>query len=122
MDCFQMLHGSPIFEDCIRYDILIRLLDTLFGKHDQIIIDSECENEKNQRLIKDQFAIFHNCYSVPKRVANTQKCVRQTLKHIIDFLNHQYQFKKPIQWVFKKTYQRIGKDVIASSHTQLSLE
>ena len=88
MDSFHDLNQSLIFEDSIRHDIFIRLLDALFGKHDQIIINLECENDVNQQLIKDQFKTLHTFFLIPKRVAYTQKSVRQTLKHIIDFLNN----------------------------------
>ena len=55
---FHDLLKSPLFEDQTNHDIFIRLLDAFFGKHDDIMINTECENEKNQQLIKDQWNII----------------------------------------------------------------
>ena len=121
MDSFHHLSQSLVFEDSIRHDILIRLLDQLFGQHNQIIINSECENEKNQQFIKDQFKTLQTYFFIPKRVVYTQKSVRQTVKHMIDFLNNQYQFKKPIQFNPKRETIREGERTCAVNYTILDL-
>ena len=121
MDSFLDLQKSTQFEDQTISDYFIRLLNALFGKHDHIIIDSDCENEKNQELIKNQAKILAIYFQVPKRVVSTQKCVRQTLKHIVDFFNSHYQFKQPIQFNLKKNYSRIENKVVGSCHTVFSL-
>jgi hypothetical protein len=124
METFESFHDlskSKQFEDQVIYDYLIKLLDSLFGKHDEIIIDAECESEKNQQLIKNQSKILIIYFHIPKRVFSTQKCVRQILKHIIDNLNTRYQFKQPIQFNLKKNYSRIENKVIGSCHTVISL-
>ena len=102
MDFFHDLQKSTQFEDKTIHDFLIRLLDALFGKHDHIIINSDSESEKNQQLIKDQWKSISIYFKVPKTVLKTQKCVRQTLKHIVESLNSQYQFKQPIRFINKK--------------------
>ena len=124
METFESFHDlqkSKQFEDQVIYDYLIKLLDNLFGKHDEIIIDGECESEKNQQLIRNQAKILIIYFLIPKRVFSTQKCVRQILKHIIDNLNTRYQFKRPIQFNLKKNYSRIENKVIGGCHTFLSL-
>ena len=109
---FHDLQKSEQFEDQTTHDYFVKLLDALFGKHDDIIIDSECETEKNQQLIKNQ---------VPKRVFSTQKCVRQTLKHIVQFLNNKYQFKQPIQFNPIRKTVRVGENTFAASYSVFSL-
>ena len=121
MDSFHDLEKSKEFEDKVISDYFIKLLDALFGKHSDIIIDSDCESELNQELIKDQAKILIIYFQIPKRVFSTQKCVRQTLKHIVDYLNNKYKFKEPIQFDLKKTYSRIENKVVGNCHTIFSI-
>ena len=121
MDSFYDLQKSDQFEDQLIYEFLIKLLDWLFGKHDQIIIDIECESEKNQQLIRDQFSLIEWYFKVPKRVKSTQKNVRQTLKHIIDYLNNRYEFKNPIKMYSEKKSYREGSRVSSIGYTVLKL-
>ena len=121
MNSFHDLQTSDKFEDKIIYDFFIRLLDQLFGKHDHISIDSECETEINQQLIKNQSKVISFYFKVPKRVFFTQKLVRQTLKHMIDFLNSEYKFQQSVQFYLKKVSTRIGDTVIGTCHTVFSL-
>jgi hypothetical protein len=121
MESFYDLAKSTQFEDKTIHDFFIRLLDALFDQHDHLIIDSNCESEKNKQLIKDQWKLISLYFQVPKRVCSTKKCVRQTLKHIIDNLNERYQFKQPIQFNLKKDSVRVGDTVLGSSHTDFSL-
>ncbi len=121
MNTFNDLAKSQFFEDCVRYSVFIKLLDTLFDKHNEIIINSSTESETNQEFIKDQIAIIHGCFNVPKRVFQTQKCVRQTLKHIVEFLNQEYQFKNPIQFITRRDTVREGSNVFARNYSTLDL-
>ena len=121
MDSFHDLQKSTQFEDKTIYDFFIRLLDALFGKHDQIVINSDCESEKNQQLIKDQWKMIEFYFKVPKRVKSTQKCVRQTLKHIVDFINNKYQFKQPLQFNLKRETIRNGDETFAKTYTIFNL-
>lgn len=121
MESFYDLAKSAQFEDKMIHDCFIRLLDALFDKHDQLIIDSNCESEKNQQLILDQWKLISLHFQVSKRVCSTKKCVRQTIKHIVDFLNNKYQFKQPIQFNFKKDSVRVGDKILGSCHTDFSL-
>lgn len=120
-ESFHDLPKSKELEDKVIHDYLINLLDVLFGKHDNIIIDGDCETEKNQQLIKTQSKIISTYFDIPKRVFSTQKCVRQIMKHITDHLNTRYQFKQPIQFNLKKHYSRIDNKVVGSCHTVFSL-
>jgi hypothetical protein len=70
-ESFHDLEKSNKFEDKIIYDFFIKLLDALFGKHDNIIINLECENDKNQQLIKDQLKFISAYFEIPKRVFST---------------------------------------------------
>ena len=98
MDCFNDLEKSAKLDDKVIYCFLINFLDLLCGKHDQIIIDNNCETETNKQLLEEQWKIIEIYFKVPKRVKSTQRCVRQTLKHIVDYLNSKYQFKNPIKF------------------------
>ena len=60
-------------------------------------------------------------FKVPKRVQSTQKCVRQTLKHIVDFLNNKYQFKQSIKFDPKRETIRIGEETFAKTYTIFNL-
>lgn len=121
MDSFSDLQKSNALEDQMIYDYLIKLLDALFSKHDEIIIDLDCESEKNQDLIKDQAKFIVVYFEVPKRVFSTQKCVRQTLKHIVDYLNNKYQFKRAIQFKPIRKTVRAGEKTFAASYSLFSL-
>lgn len=121
MDSFYDLQKSTTFQDQTICDFFLRLLDSLFGKHDDIIIDLECETDINQQLIKNQWKPISLYFKVPKRVSNTKKCVRQTVKHIVDFLNNKYQFKRPIQFNTKRDTIREGLNVFAKNYTTFNL-
>jgi hypothetical protein len=120
MNSFHDLEKSNNFDDYLIYIFLTKLIDTLFGKSDNIIIDSNSENEKNQQLINDQWKLIEFYFKVPKRVKSTQKYVRQTLKYIVEYLNNKYQFKQPIQWKQTTTSVRDGKKTFSKSYTTLS--
>lgn len=96
MNCFTDLQKSNEFHDRMTHYFLTNLLDLLFGSHDTIHVDATCENESNHKLVHNQWEIIDAYFHVPTRIKHTQKCVRQTLKHIIDTLNSKYQFKQPI--------------------------
>jgi hypothetical protein len=102
MNSIHDLEKSTQFKDQAIVNFFFRMLDALFGKHDQIILDNESETPENQKLIQDNWKLVSAFFHVPKRVLNLQKCVRQTLKHIVDHLNSQYQFQQPIQFITKK--------------------
>jgi hypothetical protein len=115
------LQKSSQIEDKIAYEFLIMLLDSLFGQHDQIIIDAKCETEENHQLIRDHWKTISIYFKVPKRVKSIKKCVRQTIKNITDYLNNTYQFVHPVQFHLQKNFVRVGPKVIASCHTNFSL-
>ena len=121
MDSFHDLEKSNKFEDRVIYDYLIKLLDALFSKHSEIMIDLDVESEKNQELIRDQAKFIGVYFEVPKRVFSTQKCVRQTLKHIVDYLNNKYQFKRQIQFQPIRKTVRAGEKTFAASYSVFSL-
>ncbi len=121
MDSFHDLEKSSIFEDKMIYYYFVKLLDELFDKHDGIIIDNNCETEKNQELIKNQAKIVGGYFMVPKRVLETQKCVRQTLKYIVEYLNSKYQFKHPLKMFYEKKSYREGKKVTSIGYTVFQL-
>ena len=118
---FHDLKNSSDFEDLICHDLFIRLLDAIFGKHDDITVKGECESEKNIELIKDQWRHIECSYKLKNRVKSTKKCVRQTIKNIIDYLNITYQFKQPIQFIPKKQSFRSGSLSTSYSYTCLTL-
>jgi hypothetical protein len=120
-ESFSDLQKSTQFEDQLIHDFFVKLVDSLFDKHDNIIINSECETEKNQQLIKDQCKFISLNFHVPKRVFSTQKCVRQTLKHMVEFLNNHYQFKKPMQFQPIRKTVRVGENTFATSYSVFSL-
>jgi hypothetical protein len=97
MENFHILHESMQFEDRMSYEFMIALLDDMFGQHDRVIINTETECEKNRQFIKNNWKLIRQYYHVPDRLKYTQRCVRQTLIHIIDYLNGKYQFKQPIK-------------------------
>src|ERR1700722_1026384 len=119
-DSLKQLTTSTIYEDLIRHDLFIRLLDILFKKHDNIVIDGSLETPDNQALIKRQSKVLSVYYKIPGRVFSTQRCVRQTLKHMVDFLNQTYQFQHPILFVNKRETIREGSYVYAKSYTILN--
>ncbi len=121
MESFHDLQKSAKFQDQIIYDFYIRFLDKLFGKHDLIIIETGCENKENQDLIKDQWKVLEFHFKIPKRIKSTQKCVRQTLKHLVHHLNNTYQFKKPIQFNPQRETIRLGLETFAKTYTILKL-
>ena len=99
LNSFADLSKSKNFDERSAHDFLIKLLDTLFDKHDSIIIDKECETKKNEELIKSQLPILEYYFGIPRKVRSNKRCVRQTLKRIVDSLNEKYQFKNPIKFV-----------------------
>ena len=121
MDNFHDLEKSSVLEDQMIHYFFVKLLDMLFGKHDDIMINLECETEKNQQLITDQGKILGIYFGVSKRVISTQKCVRQTLKHMVDHLNNKYQFKQPIQFITRRETIREGSKVFAKNYTTFDL-
>lgn len=120
MNSFHDLAKSDNFDDSLIYGFLTKLIYELFGKSDNIVIDSNSENEKNQQLLNDQWKLIEFYFKVPKRVQSTQKYVRQTMKYIVEHLNNKYQFKRPIQWQHTIKTVRDGKQTFSKSYTTLS--
>lgn len=120
MDSFSDLQKSTELIDKIRFQFLIAFLNEIFDRQNDIIIDEACETPKNQQLIKDHWKILEAYFKVPSRVKSTQKCVRQTLKNIVDFLNQQYQFKKPITFIPSKHNTWQNQTCITHSFTKLN--
>ena len=120
MNSFCDLEKSNNFDDYLIYIFFTKLISELFGKSDNIVIDSNSENEKNQQLITNQWKLIEFYFKVPKRVQSTQKYIRQTLKYIVDYLNNKYQFKQPIQWKHVNKTVREGKQTFSKSYTTLS--
>jgi len=102
IDNFHDLRQSSQPEERIYHDFLILLLDQLFGQHDQIRIDMETETNENHATIKQQWKLIHKYYGVPDSAKYTQKCVRQTLIHIVNNINHRHGFIHPIKVVHKR--------------------
>lgn len=119
MNCFQDLSKSNKFDDQLVHHVFITLLKSIFQKHDNIIIDTNCETDENQLFIKTHAKLLANYFGIHKRVFSTQKCVRQTIKHMIEYLNTQYKFQNPIQMIHEKKSQRDGDKVISICHTTL---
>ncbi len=118
---FHDLSKSENFEDRQMYDFFINLLDELFGKHDNIQINKECETEKNQELIKSQWNIIKSYFKITASVKHTQRCVRQTIQHSVNYLNHKYQFTQPIKFNTIQKNVRVKKRVISLCYTEFSL-
>lgn len=119
MNCFTDLQKSNDLNDKMIHYFLINLLDLLFGDHLKIKIDANCENESNYKLICDHWPIIDYYFHVPNRIKQTQKCVRQTLKHIIDALNSKYQFKQPISFNPVKKSLWKNNTCISICHTEV---
>ena len=118
---FKDLSDSKNMEDQVIFDYLKRLLANLFGRHDDIIIDFHCETDVNHQLIRDQWKSISLYFKVPNRVKSTQKCVKQTLKHIVDYLNNHYQFTSPIKMSSEKKSYRAGDLQSSINYTILNL-
>lgn len=115
MISFTDLHKSDVLQDQIIYQFTIKLLDSLFSKHDQIIIDTDCETESKQKIILNNEKFLLLNFQVPKRVFTAVKCVKQTLKYVVEFLNANYQFKQPISFTsIKKNVWQNSKCVTLS--------
>lgn len=123
MNSFQDLKKSDILEHQIIYQFIVTLFDTLFQKHDNIIIDAKCENDDNLKFIQNNSKFLEFYFDVPKRILTsaTQKSIRQTIKHLVEHLNAQFKFQNPIKFHLKKIYSRVNGKVVGSSHTILTL-
>ena len=120
-ESFNDLEKSDKFGDKMIHNYVIRLLDCLFGKHDNIIIDSDCETEKNQQLIHDQDQILIIYFRIPEKMFSKQNCVCQILKHIVDHLNTRYQFKQPLRLISIKETILEGSNFFAKNYMTLNL-
>lgn len=120
MNSFSDLEKSTDFNDNMIFIYLTKLITQIFGKLNDIVIDQLCETDQNQKLIIDQWKLIDFYFKVPKRVLNTQKIVRQTIKYIVDYLNETYQFKQPVKWDVINKAVREGKNVISQSYTTLA--
>ena len=112
MDTFNDLQKSDRGEDRLKHDFLINLLDQLFGKdqHSKVIrIDSSIETDERHRDIKNCWKMIQQYYRVNNSVKYTKKLVRQTLMHIVHYLNDKYDFKRPIKFEFHRyDYRKRG--------------
>jgi hypothetical protein len=123
MDNFHDLQKSERPEERMSHDFLILLLDQLFGKHDQIKIDMNDENEKNHQIIKTQWRMINQYYNIPSSVKYNQKCVRQTIMQIVNHLNAKYQFAQPLKFEHKRHdyYHKEQKRKVTDYWTELNL-
>lgn len=123
MENFHSLHNSLIFEDRMSHDLFLALLDAIFGQHERIQITPETESEKNQKLIKDYWTWIRTLYCTPDRVKYVNKCVRQTLLHIVQHLNNTYHFQTPIKFEPKRIdcYDKSIKNKVTRQWTELTL-
>lgn len=124
MNSFFDLKNCPQFQIKSSYDLLIMLLNNLFGEDSyqkMIKIDLEIETEKNHQLILDQWDAIRLLYKSPNSIKKTQKLVRQTLKHIIIYLNETYKFSQPIRFISKRDAYRKDDKVITPTYVELSL-
>jgi hypothetical protein len=119
------LQKSSQFQIRASYDLLITLLDELFGKDsdkDTIRIDLASETEKNHQFVRNQWEAIHSLYKTPNNIKKTQKLVRQTLKQVVTCLNETYQFVQPIKLEQKRhdSYQK-GKGIVTQRWIELTL-
>lgn len=119
MEYFSDLQKSSQLDDNMIYYFLTNLLDRLYGQHEQIIIPSGEESEESQQLIRDQWIFIDVYFKVPKRVKTTERCVRNTLKYIVDYLNKTYQFKHPITFNPVRNNVRKGDKIISICYTEM---
>ena len=102
----------PGFQIQNSHDLLVMLLNQLFGQDSYlktIKIDTDVETDKNHQLILDQWESIHTLYKAPNSLKKTQKLIRQTLKHIVTYLNNTHQFAHPIKWEQKRSDSYIKK-------------
>lgn len=120
---FHDLLNSTQPQDRMIHDFFVILLDQLFGQHDQIRIDKQTENKRNHEIIKHNWKMIRLYFDVPDSAKYTQKCVRQTLIHIINKLNQIYGFTKPLKFEQKRHdyYSREKKGNVTDYWTELIL-
>ena len=126
MSNFFDLKKNPQFQIQNSHDLLIMLLNQIFGQDSYlqtVKIDLDIETDKNHQLIMDQWDDIHRLYKAPNSLKKTQKLVRQTLKHIVNYLNNTHNFAQPIKWEQKRFdfYQR-GCGKIAQHWAELTLK
>lgn len=121
MNSFFDLEKSSDFCDNMIFLFVTKLVNELFGKSDNIIIDQESETEKNHQYINSQWKAMELYFKIPKRILSKQKIVRQTMKYIVENLNEKYQFNQPLKWQpVTKTF-REGSKTFGKSYTIFSL-
>lgn len=124
MNNFFDLQKFPQFQIKSSYALLITLLDELFGKDSYkqtIKIDNEAETDKNHASILNQWDAIHTLYKAPNNIKKTQKLVRQTLKHIVSYLNQTHQFTQPIKFINKRDAYRKNGKIITPTYVEFSL-
>lgn len=126
MNSFSDLQKFPQFQIKSSYDLLITILDELFGKNsyqNNIKIETSVETEKNHKFILDQWDTIHTIYEIPNNIKKRQKLVRQTLKYIVTYLNETHHFTQPIKWEQKRSdfYQK-GHGIVTKYWIDLSLQ
>jgi hypothetical protein len=113
------LANSKEFDVKHSYFFFINLLDEIFGKHDDITVDEDCETHKD--FIKDHWKMIDSLYSMPSSTKSTKKVVRQTLKNIIDYLNTHYQLKNPVEFKLQRKGIRIGEKTTSVTYSVINL-
>jgi hypothetical protein len=122
MATFNSIHdlaNSTDFDTKMSYLFFIGLLDSIFGKHDEITVNEDCET--HQEFIKNHWPIINNLYTVPSATKSAKKAVRQTLKNIIEYLNSHYQLQQPIEFKSQKKGVRIGDKTQSIYYTNINL-
>lgn len=120
MDSFFDLENSTDFSEKMIFLFVTKLVNELFDKSDNIIIEQECETEKNHQYINSQWKTLELYFKIPKRILGTQKFVRQTMKYILEYLNEKYQFKRLIRWEPVTKTVRLGQTTCSKSYTAIS--
>lgn len=124
MNNFFDLKKFPQFQIQNSHDLLIMLLNQIFGQDSYlktIKIDIDVETEKNHQLIMDQWDDIHRLYKTPNNIKKTQKLVRQTLKHIVAYLNDTHKFVQPIKFINKRDAYRKDNKILTPTYVELSL-
>ena len=120
IDSFCELLHSHNHDDCIRYHLFVQILDQVFGQHDQILIEPSHETASNHQYIIDKWPALTYYFQIPIKVRSQERCVRQTIKYIVTFLNKRYQWVCPIQFQYVKKTFRDGDRTYGKSFTVLS--